>query len=89
MKTAFSLVVFLLALCVMEPCVLFGVEARRVVFVHCNSDDDCQFICPPGTTSFKCVSRICECHPPENSAAKPETANDAKDLNARPKEAVP
>ncbi|CAA2975477.1 hypothetical protein PHAVU_005G017900g [Olea europaea subsp. europaea] len=55
---------FLLALLVIESCVLLDVEARGgVVVLHCTSDQDCSISCQ-GIGAPKCINTLCKCLPP-------------------------
>ncbi|OIT39827.1 hypothetical protein A4A49_25678 [Nicotiana attenuata] len=54
--------VYLLLLLVFTS-ILYEVEARNVVYVHCNSDSDCEFICKDENYKMDpfCYKSLCVC----------------------------
>ncbi|KAK4368365.1 hypothetical protein RND71_012157 [Anisodus tanguticus] len=44
--------------------ILHEVEPRNVVYVHCNSDSDCDFICKDADDKFEplCYKSLCVCN---------------------------
>ncbi|KAL3850879.1 hypothetical protein ACJIZ3_012761 [Penstemon smallii] len=69
---------FLFAVLLIQSCILYDAEARNVVKVTCDNDEECFYICKGihgacvclnfGDTEYKkCTKKVCSCDPPPTS----------------------